>query len=1228
MNRNKLKAYAQQARRDFIKAVTDRAASYGLMKEKIEPITEQGDVAIIAGNPFPRSVAKKRKSLEERVRQQGFDQFMEAMAYTWFNRFVAIRFMELHGYLGHGYRVLSHPEGGHTPEILEHAEHVDLPGIDKEQAIELKLEGTKEPELYHMLLIAQCNALHRAMPFLFEEIGDSTELLLPENLLHSDSLIRKLVDEIPEEEWQAVEIIGWLYQFYISEKKDQVIGKVVKSEDIPAATQLFTPNWIVKYMIQNTLGRQWVATYPDSPLKQHMEYYIEPAEQTPEVQEQLQAITPNSLNPEELTLLDPACGSGHILVEAYDLLKAIYQERGYRAKDIPRLILEKNLFGLEIDDRAAQLAAFALMMKAREDDRRIFENGAKPHVIAIHESKGLDAENITLALNAPILKTELPPREFLFEEMEEAHAPLFSRKNLSVKGDIDQADVAQLIHLFEHGKTFGSLIRMPEELAKKLPAIMERVRDVLVYGNMLGKNAAQMILPVVNQADMLARKYDAVVTNPPYMGNKGMNGTLKAFAQANYPDSKTDLYAFFVERLLGLVRANCFVGLMTPFTWMFLSSFEKFRARIVGQNILTSLIRPEYHAFFESAYVPICTFVLKAGRNIEYQGVFIDLSEFYGMEIQRAKTLEAIKNTGCAWRYTGASRDFQKIPGTLIVYWLGEFVLKLFAEKSLLGNTIESKMGVTTGDNERFLRFWFEPDISEIGFGLLSPSEARTSKKRWFPCNKGGEFRRWYGNQLYIIDWEMDGDRIRNFRDINGKPLAFPRNTKFYFRPSCSWSLITSSLPSFRFFAEGFVFDQAGPSAFCEDESHLKLIGAFLNSFVGTKLLKALNPTLNFPPGVVANMPFSDRLTHMVSERASAISREAINYCCADWDSFEISWNFKWLPLLNAGLNRGTLEASWEKWKTQCVANIAYVKKLEEVNNNLFIHAYGLEKELAPEVPLEQITLTVNPKYRYGSKLSDEELKARFREDTIKELFSYGIGCMMGRYSLDKPGLIYAHSGNVSFDPGQYKTFSADQDGIIPVTDIDWFPDDAGNRLIQFISVAWPKEHLEENLTFIAESLGQNSGESPRETIRRYLATGFYKHHLAIYKRRPIYWLFSSGKQRAFHCLVYLHRYNEGTLSRMRTEYVIPLQGKMNARIEQLKADIPAATSTTHRKKLEKERERLLKQQPELYTFDEKLRHYADKRISLDLDDGVKVNYGKFGDLLAEVKAVTGKQED
>jgi hypothetical protein len=533
MNRTTLKSYAPQARRDCIAAVTDRAASYGLRQDRIEPMTEQGDVVLIAGTSVPRDIATKRKRLEERITRHGFEPTMEAIAYTWFNRFAAMRFMELHGYLEHGYRVLSHPDPDKPiPEILEHAAQVEWPGLNPNTVIELKLDGTRDPELYRMLVLAQCNALHAAMPFLFERIDDETELLLPENLLHSDSLIRKLVNGIDEEDWQDVEIIGWLYQFYIAEKKDQVIGKVVKSEDIPAATQLFTPNWIVKYLVQNSLGRQWLATYPDSPLKQQMEYYIEPAEQTPDVQAQLKAITPESLNPEELTLLDPACGSGHILVEAYDLFKAIYQERGYRARDIPALILQKNLFGLEIDDRAAQLAAFALMMKAREDDRRIFANGIQPHVLAIQESKGLHAQQITEALNRPLDAGE-----------KQGHP-----------GSIAQADVAQLIALFEHGKTFGSLIRVPENLAEKLPAIAQRVQEILANGGMLEQAAARSFKSLVEQAWILSKQHDTVVANPPYINRKYMPSLLKKFLEAKYDAFATDSFAAFMRRSFELVH--------------------------------------------------------------------------------------------------------------------------------------------------------------------------------------------------------------------------------------------------------------------------------------------------------------------------------------------------------------------------------------------------------------------------------------------------------------------------------------------------------------------------------------------------------------------------------------------------------------------------------------------------------------------------------------------------
>jgi hypothetical protein len=603
MNRTNLKNYAPQARRDFIQAMKDRAAYFGLTDTKSEPVVVKGDVAVIGGRSFPIAVAKKRKALEDRIKRHGFEQTMEAMAYTWFNRLVAIRFMELHGYLEHGYRVLSHPEGKPTPEILEHAEHVELPGLKKEAVIDLKLAGNKEGELYRLLLTAQCNALHTAMPFLFEKIEDETELLLPDNLLNSDSLMRKLVGEIEEEDWNEVEIIGWMYQFYISEKKDEVIGKVVASEDIPAATQLFTPNWIVKYLVQNTLGRQWLEHHPESPLNAKMEYYIEPAEQTSEVQAQLQQVIeartkanrgltadcplPSadfSLNPEDLTLLDPACGSGHILVEAYDLFKAIYQERGYRAKDIPALILQKNLFGMEIDDRAAQLAAFALMMKARADDRRIFDSEAKPNILAFEDSQGMNASEIHFALTSPLkgekqgeLESPAPdghlfePDDNLFTRAEAAKAAA-SRTPTTV--NFSQADIASLLELFENAKTFGSLIQVPPKLAAKLPEIEKRLDDVLKFGD-LTHASAHVLKPILQQARLLARQYDAVVANPPYMGGRnGMNRKLKDFANTCFPDSKSDLFAMFIERGFAFCKAISFNGMVTMQSWMFLSSFE------------------------------------------------------------------------------------------------------------------------------------------------------------------------------------------------------------------------------------------------------------------------------------------------------------------------------------------------------------------------------------------------------------------------------------------------------------------------------------------------------------------------------------------------------------------------------------------------------------------------------------------------------------------------------
>lgn len=1179
MNRTKLKNYAPQARRDFIQAVTDRAAFYGLreIEDEIEPITEKGDLAIIGGRAFPKSVVAKRKALEQRISRDGFEQTMEALAYTWFNRLVAIRYMELHGYFEHGYRVLSNSDSAkYTPEILDHAEHVDLPGLHKQRVIGLKLEGTKEAELYRMLLIAQCNALHAAMPFLFERIDDETELVLPEHLLHSDSILRRLVNGIDEGDWQEVEIIGWLYQFYISEKKAQVIGKVVRSEDIPAATQLFTPNWIVKYLVQNSLGRQWVATYPDSPLKAQMEYYIEPAEQTPEVQEQLKAITPTSLNPEELTLLDPACGSGHILVEAYEMFKAIYQERGYRAKDIPRLILTRNVYGLEIDDRAAQLAAFALMMKARADDRRIFAQGIQPHVLSIQESKGLDAREIAEALNQPILKEKLAPSGELFEEIADEKSPLFSRKNLAVKGDIARADVAHLIDLFEHGKTFGSLIQVPEKVAEKLPAIAERVENVLVHGGMFEEATARMLKPLVEQARILAGKCDTVVTNPPYMGAGFYSPSLKQFVIKEYKDAKADLYSCFIERNMKTAKRNGFVGMITIPNWMFLSSFEDFRKHLLNNHTLDTFIhngRGVFGSDFGSCAFTFRHFSLPGYRG-SYRRLFDTQGSVAGNDELNERFFSA--NTFCP-----TSSDFAQIPASPVAYWvqgLGNF------SKGTLLSRAESGGRFKTHNDETYVRYWWEV-AATAGY--------------WKRYLKGGEFRRFFGNEYHVADWRTSA--LDEYGSHGG--LA---NPKYHQRTGITCSKITAAISSFRIKRDICEFSSVSPTIFLNDESNIYIVLAYLNSKVSEYYLSAINPTITTNVNDILAQP--DPLSIVASCDQAAASENAqllVSIAQANWDGSEISRDFCSLNV--ARCDGTTVRQLYDAVTSEQLNTFAKMKALEEKNNRLFIDAYGLQDELSPEVPEDQITL-----YRPD------------REEDIKRLISYAIGCMMGRYSLDKPGLIYAHSGGKGFDSSQYQTFPADEDGIVPLTDLEWFEGDAAKRLEKFIATAWPKEHLEENLKFIADSLGPNRGERSRETIRRYLATGFYKQHLQMYKRRPIYWLFASGKQRAFQCLVYLHRYNEGTLSRMRTEYVIPLQGKIASRVDQIKDPIQSATSTSHGKKLQKERDMLLKHQTELQLFDEKLRHYADQRITLDLDDGVKVNYARFGDLLADVKAVTG----
>jgi type II restriction/modification system DNA methylase subunit YeeA len=1209
MNKAKLKSYAPQARKDFIAAVVARANLLGISEKhgelEIAPSEISGDVTLIAGQAWPAKVHEQRERLIKRMQKVGAGETAEAIAYTWFNRFAALRYMEIHDYLGHGHRVLSSREGG-LPEILAHATELAgvLPGLNATQIADMKLAGNKDGELYRLLLVAQCNALSSAMPFLFERIDDETELLLPDNLLRTDSIVAKLVEAIPEEDWAEVEVIGWLYQFYISEKKDQVIGKVVKSEDIPAATQLFTPNWIVQYLVQNSVGRLWLMANPESTLASEWPYYISPAEQTPEVQAQLETLIQtrvredgDTLNPESITVLDPACGSGHILVVAYDVLKAIYLERGYQPRSIPRLILEKNLYGLDIDDRAAQMAGFALLMKARADDRRLFTatddagklQPPKLNVLSLQESKGLSVDE---------LATHLAPFK------------------------VQRATITALVESFEHAKTFGSLIQVPYALKTQLAVLPEVLGLVKQSGDIYASAAADDLLPLVQQAQMLAMQFDAVVANPPYMGSKGMNDLVKKFAMDQFPNAKSDLFAISTERFLKFAKHSGFIGLMTPFSWMFLKSYEALRGLILEQKTLHSLVQPEYHAFFDSAYVSVCTFVIQNFHTPNYQAGFIKLSDFYGADLQPTKTLEAIRNPDCGWFYRAKPDDFNRIPGSPLAFHAPRSVLKLFSSEVSNSDVCEKRLGLCTGDNDRFLRHWHEVSFALIGFGYQSYAEfSRDGGNRYAPHNKGGEFRRWAGRSDFVIKFDSD-----SFKALSGlcNRLA---SKSHYFRESLTWSEITSSTFSMRALPPGYTFNIKGPSIFCQDDRKLSLL-AYFNSFAFGYLLGFLNQTISTNGGDVERIPFKtlDRIGTEQAERNAGVCLEISK---SDLNGYETTWDFQTLPILTDSSDApSTLESNYTAWIAQNRNTIAQMKCLEEENNQIFIDAYGLVGELSSDVPIKQITLTVNPSYRYGGRLTEDEQWSRFRQDTCQELISYAIGCMMGRYSLDAPGLIYANAGNVGFDVSRYKTFPADADGIVPITDELWFADDTTNRIREFLRAVWGPDTLEENMAWLAESLGTKATETPDETIRRYIADKFYKDHLQTYKKRPIYWLFSSGKQGAFQALVYLHRYSEGTLARLRAEYVVPLTGKMQSRIEMLEKDKDAASSTAARNKIAKQIESLKKKHVELLAYDEKLRHYADMRITLDLDDGVKVNYSKFGDLLAEVKAVTGGADD
>lgn len=1219
MNTNNIKKYAPQARNQFRDAVIQKLTTLGISADKkgnlqIADAELVGETMRYGQFDSPKPPLPRRDRLVKRAREQGFDVLVEHCAYTWFNRLCAIRYMEIHGYLDHGFHMLSHPDNPTGFEVLDHVPEVAeaLLPEKKAQLVEMKLSGNQDEAIYRELLLAQCHALHRAMPFLFEAVDDEAELLLPDNLTRTDSILRGLVDGIPEEDWQEVEVIGWLYQFYISEKKDAVIGKVVKSEDIPAATQLFTPNWIVQYLVQNSVGRQWLQTYPDSPLKGKMDYYIEPAEQTPEVQAQLAAITPASIEPESIKVLDPACGSGHILIEVYNVLKNIYEERGYRARDIPQLILENNIFGLDIDDRAAQLSGFALLMMARQDDRRIFTRDVRLNIVSLQESLHLDIAKLWQQLN------------FHQQNQTGSMGDMFAENTALAHTDSAEYQLLmRTLKRFVNAKTLGSLIQVPQEEEAELKAFLEALYRMEQEGDFQQKAAAKAFIPYIQQAWILAQRYDAVVANPPYMGGKGMNSELKEFAKNNFPDSKADLFAMFMQNAFSLLKENGFNAQVNMQSWMFLSSYEALRNWLLDNKTFITMAHLGARAFgqISGEVVQTTAWVIKNQHSERYQPVFFRLID--GREEVKKSDLLLRKNIFDKF----TQHDFKNIPGMPIAYWIDLLSLLSFRHHKKLGEKIALKAGMSTGDNIKFQRYWYEVSIKKT---LITNKESNTKidihNIKWFPCSSGGEYRKWYGNNEIVVNWENNGYEIRNFKFENGKTRSAVRNDEYYFREGITWSKISQGNFCVRYRPKGFVFDDTGRCGFSNNKNELLYAAGLMCTPVVNHYLSILAPTLSFTSGELASVPYPE-----IEDEIIELVTNAIEIAKNDWDSQEQSWDYVCSPLLE----HNSTQLLRNIYKQKINTNIKLVETLlliENTINNIFIDKLQLDKTIIKAVLQSEITLLCNPNYRYKNIQDHTDLTNKYYTDITIDILSYIIGCMMGRYSLDREGLVYAHEGNKGFAElvaeDAYKTFPADNDGILPLMDDEWFDDDVTSRVKEFVRTVWGEEHLQENLEFIAESLclyaiKPKKGESALDTIRRYLSTQFWKDHMKMYKKRPIYWLFSSGKEKAFECLVYLHRYNDATLARMRTEYVVPLLARYQANIDRLNEQVDGA-SGGEATRLKRERDSLSKKFNELRSFDDRLRHYADMRISIDLDDGVKVNYGKFGDLLADVKAITG----
>ncbi|CUX40084.1 BREX-1 system adenine-specific DNA-methyltransferase PglX [Clostridium sp. C105KSO13] len=1155
MDKNAIKKYAVWARRELISRVTQKALQYGITEKEMQP----ADASSVNGVVLSAKEKKQRQALIAKISAEGFEQVMEEVAYTWFNRFSALRFMEVNGYLPTHVRVFTDEENNFKPQILAEAINLEIEGLDMEKVYALK-DANDNDALFKYLIITQCNALSAILPGMFQKIDDYTELLFPDNLLREGSAIEQMIAIIPEEDWQdAVQIIGWLYQYYNAEKKDDVFAALKKNvkitkENIPAATQLFTPDWIVRYMVENSLGRLWLEGHPNEELKSEWKYYLDEAEQEPDVQAQLAKIRKEyeGLKPEDIRCIDPCSGSGHILAYLFDVLVQIYEAYGYTAREAAASIVENNLYGLDIDDRAAQLANFAVMMKARQYDRRFFSRSIQPHVYAIVESNHVDAFNVDYFAN----------------------------------GDAGlKKAITTIIDELHDAKEYGSILTItPQDWT----AIYTRFDEIREDINIARDSTLNELLPIVGVAHEMAQKYDVVITNPPYMGGTGMDDKLISFIKRNYDKSKTDLYSVFIERCIDFSRKDAFIAMITQHGWMFLSSFEKMREDCLNSSIVNMAhLGPRAFDEIGGEVVQSTTFVMRKTNCDDYIATYLRLVSYPS---ENGKATEFFNKNNL---YCSNQSNFLRIPGKPYAYWSSEAVIGAFSKAAPLSSIAEPRQGVKTLNNDLFLKFWFEVSPENVDYNCSSIEESVSTGKKWFPYNKGGSYRKWFGNNDYVVNWENDG------RDM--KKLAVEKyhsvtrtitNISYFFLPGLTWSSLSSGNISLRAFDKGFIFDSKGSSMFFTDRTIEKYVLALVNSKISMKFLEFLAPTLDFNIGPLSKIPVLIDKSSVSS--VDEIADKCIGLAKDDWDAFENSWDFIRHPLISDD----SISESFSNWEAKCNKRFSTLKANEEELNRIFIDIYGLQDELTPEVEDKDVTVR----------------KADLQSD-IRSFISYAVGCVFGRYSLDVPGLAFAGG---DWDDSKYTTIPADKDNIIPIcNDGDYFEDDIVGRFVKFVEVVYGKETLDANLKFIADALGGKG--QPKDVIRNYFLNDFYADHCKIYQKRPIYWQFDSGKKNGFKCLIYMHRYQPDTIARIRTDYVHEQQGRYRTAIADLEKRMEGA-STSDRVKLSKQLATLQAQAAEIHDYEEKIHHLADQYISIDLDDGVKVNYAKFQDVLAKIK--------